>query len=115
VLRAGTYYTDTVDITSDLSGLTIQNYNGESAVVSGGVSFTIPASAWKPCPQLSPHTYVASVPNVDDIAGLRLDGQRMIRAKFPNGNMELSGNWLQGADSNMGRGGKWSDISRLRN
>ena len=104
MLRAGTYYTDTVHITEELAGLTIQNYNGENAVVSGGVPLTIPASAWKPYPQLSPHTYVVSVPYVDEVAGLRLDGQRMIRAKFHDGNMEMSGNWLQGAGASMGGG-----------
>lgn len=28
----------------------------------------------------------------------------MIRAKYPNGNMEESGNWLQGAGASMGGG-----------
>ena len=38
LLRAGTYYTDTVHITAAHKGLQIQNFNGEAATVSGGVS-----------------------------------------------------------------------------
>lgn len=36
--------------------------------------------------------------------GLRLDGRRAIRAKYPDGDPEQAGNWLFGADQNMGGG-----------
>ena len=36
---------------------------------------------------------------IKEITGMRLNGARSIRAKFPNGNMELSGNWLSGPSS----------------
>jgi hypothetical protein len=35
------YYTDTVNIGADKSGLTIQNFNGEAATVSGGVALNL--------------------------------------------------------------------------
>jgi hypothetical protein len=49
-LRAGTYYTDTVQITAENSGLTLQSYNGELAVVSGAVPLPSLAdpSRWTP-------------------------------------------------------------------
>lgn len=46
-LRAGVYYTPMITLTPKHNGLTIQNYNGEHAVVSGGVPLNIPKSAWK--------------------------------------------------------------------
>lgn len=50
VLRAGTYYTDTVHIGKEHSGLTIQNYAGEKVTVSGGVPLSIAAADWKKDP-----------------------------------------------------------------
>ena len=49
-LRAGTYHSDTVQITAENNGLTIQSYNGELAVVSGAVPLPSLAevTAWKP-------------------------------------------------------------------
>ena len=56
LLRAGTYYLrDTIVLTPADSGLTIQNYNGEHAIVSGGVPLTEltaqsaadPGAAWR--------------------------------------------------------------------
>ena len=41
----------------------------------------------------------------------KLQGLRMIRAKYPNGNMEESGNWLQGAGASMGGEGKHASHS----
>jgi hypothetical protein len=37
MLRAGTYYTKGVVLTTAHNGLTIQNYHGEEAIVSGAV------------------------------------------------------------------------------
>ena len=36
--------------------------------------------------------------------GLRVDGERAIRAKYPDGDPERSGEWLAGASANMGGG-----------
>jgi hypothetical protein len=196
LLRAGTYYTGTVQITTANNGLTIQNYNGEKAVVSGGTPIKVAKGDWKPykvskgewqifegqnevfgkaqsksdtdtikyigtfdtldaceaginssakgpfkaftyhhtdfdsgkyagqCFGVtdsswgptaeakvtsgkfdSQNTWVADIKGqVNEITGLRINGQRAIRAKYPNGNMELSGNWLRGAGQGMGGG-----------
>jgi|EP01046_Picozoa_sp_COSAG06_P042502 hypothetical protein len=105
VLKAGTYHTDTVQIGKEHSGLTIQNAAGEAVTVSGGVPLTVAASDWKADP-LMKGRMVADLKGkgIEEITGLRLDGQRSIRAKYPNGNMELSGNWLAGAGAAMGGG-----------
>ena len=105
VLKAGTYYTDTIQIGKEHSGLTIQNAAGEAVTVSGGVPLSLAASDWKADP-LMKGRMVADLKGkgIDEITGLRLDGQRSIRAKYPNGNMELSGNWLSGAGASMGGG-----------
>ena len=105
VLKAGTYYTGTVNIGKEHSGLTIQNAAGEAVTVSGGVPLTVAAADWKPDP-LMKGRMVADMKGkgIKEITGLRLDGQRSIRAKYPNGNMELSGNWLSGSNAGMGGG-----------
>lgn len=41
---------------------------------------------------------------IQDIPGLRLNGRRAIRAKYPNGDPEESGRYLQGAEADMGGG-----------
>ena len=38
------------------------------------------------------------------IKGLRVGGLRAVRAKFPNGNPELSGQWFMSTDPGMGAG-----------
>lgn len=48
LLRSGTHFTDQIQLGPEHSGLTIQNYNGEYATVSGGVPFTLSAGAWTP-------------------------------------------------------------------
>lgn len=52
---------------------------------------------------------------LDEMPGLRLNGRRAIRAKYPNGDPELSGHWLLGADAGMGEGGDyvkgWTPLS----
>ena len=186
-----------VEIGAAHSGITIENYNGEHATVSGGVAFTVPKAAWSPYKQkrwvgLSagannvfgqaaskgdtdsidtsassttaeceatakagaagkgpfhsftfrtpafggefagrPHrprggrrrsprstpgrlvvqnTWVASVDGIKALAGvkefvgLRVDGRRAIRAKYPNGDPEQSGHFLRGAGASMGGG-----------
>jgi len=105
VLRAGTHYTDMVNIGTDNNGLTIQNFEGEAATVSGGMALDIKAADWMKDPTKAGRYVVdLSDRNIKNIKGLRINGERAIRAKFPNGNPELSGNWLVGAGSSMGGG-----------
>ena len=55
------------------------------------------------------NTWVASLDEthlggLEEMAGLRLDGRRVIRAKYPNGDPEQSGEYLRGAGASMGGG-----------
>jgi hypothetical protein len=81
-LRAGTHHLPrTVDLTAADSGLTIRNAPGERAEVSGGRNLTTkwrPSSRCKGCWEASLKGQVTNVP------GLRRDGVREIRARFPN-------------------------------
>jgi len=198
LLRAGRHFIDkTVDIGSEHSGLTIQNFEGEDAEVTGALSFSLSKSAWHPYKQTAGYDQQTSMNNVygaahskadtdtvkylgtfDDLQsciaalvadkdkkgpfktytyhtkdfstdfagqcfgrtdqvwaptkeanvisgfsvhsnvwradvkslgltempGLRLNGQRAIRAKYPNGDPEQSGHYLQGANAGMGGG-----------
>eukprot|EP01060_Flectonema_neradi_P039947 TRINITY_DN896_c1_g1_i2.p1 TRINITY_DN896_c1_g1~~TRINITY_DN896_c1_g1_i2.p1 ORF type:complete len:953 (+),score=255.36 TRINITY_DN896_c1_g1_i2:56-2914(+) len=197
LLREGTYFSGQNDLTVEFSGLTIQNFEGENAVVSGGLPLSIkkeswkpyklvpsswktypnennvygkaqsktdttdvkyvgefktfdacvkaakasskgpfqsytwhaPAfggdfatqcfgtvsSAWAPIPQdnvvssrfvEAQNTYVTSLEgqNVRTIPGLRVGTERAIRAKYPNGNPELSGQWYFSSNPAMGNG-----------
>ena len=48
---------------------------------------------------------LADVEGLDDgMPGLRVDGARAIRAKYPNGDPEASGGFLRGANQGMGGG-----------
>lgn len=48
LLRAGVHYSGQLSITTEHQGLTFQNYNGEHAVVSGGVPIDATKADWKP-------------------------------------------------------------------
>ena len=52
------------------------------------------------------NTWVADVSaaGLTEMPGLRIDGQRAIRAKYPNGDPEQSGHYLTGAGASMGGG-----------
>ena len=207
LLRGGTYFTEQIELGTELSGLTIQNYDGERVTVSGGIPINITGQRlWKPykvkhgwdSPALggnniygkvpAPKTntslvkYLGSFPTLaacqeaaradfgsvtwhhpdfdrswasqcygtlqrsgwwnpfreegvdsvqflrqniwvvdlkeaDKLANSRLgsddssfkglrtpDGRRAIRAKFPNGDPELSGQWYESSDPGMGAG-----------
>ena len=192
-LRAGTHYLkSTIHLGPDMSGVTIQNFNGERAVVSGGVPLNVGAwsvhkqdSYWDVThaannvygqaisrgntstikylgdfddaagcqaaasknPTILSYTYhekafagdfarqcfgrtdvvwaytkqedvesgffvrrnvwkttIGKDVNITEIPGLRIDGRRAIRAKYPNGDPESSGNWLKGYNAGMGGG-----------
>eukprot|EP00035_Acanthoeca_spectabilis_P015937 m.322480 g.322480 ORF g.322480 m.322480 type:complete len:395 (+) comp16454_c0_seq124:1404-2588(+) len=48
LLRSGTHYSGMTTITPDNQHLTIQNYNGEHAIVSGGIPIPATKQDWKP-------------------------------------------------------------------
>lgn len=86
LLRSGTHYLPhTIEITPADSGLTIANAPGEEAVVSGGFPLSpawLPSAACDGC-------FEALLPGVRAIPGLRRDGVREIRARYPNFDPEL--------------------------
>ncbi|KAJ1456469.1 hypothetical protein M885DRAFT_564118 [Pelagophyceae sp. CCMP2097] len=47
-LRGGVYEVDGIRITRVHSNVTVQNYKGEAATISGGVAFQIPKKDWRP-------------------------------------------------------------------
>eukprot|EP00928_Gymnodinium_smaydae_P031890 TRINITY_DN23259_c0_g1_i1.p1 TRINITY_DN23259_c0_g1~~TRINITY_DN23259_c0_g1_i1.p1 ORF type:complete len:828 (+),score=100.29 TRINITY_DN23259_c0_g1_i1:55-2538(+) len=84
-LRAGFHrVARPLQLTPEDSGLTIRSYRGERAVISGAALL---APAWRLFEKkASGHdVYVADIPSeVGDIYGLRVDGRRSIRARYPN-------------------------------
>ena len=72
------------------------------------------AFTWAPTPEpgvVSGHldqqnTWVADVSaaRLSEMLGLRRNGKRAVRAKFPNGDPQSSGDWLSGASASMGGG-----------
>jgi len=102
VLRKGTYYLlSTLALTQQDSYTLIQNYESEQVIISGGMPLN---THWKPYPS-APHIYqtevsfalslahthtrarITSAANVE-ITGLRADGERVVRARYPNANPE---------------------------
>jgi hypothetical protein len=87
-LREGTHFISSgpVQLGAEESGLTIRNAPGERASVSGGRNLETRWSASTACNGC----YEASLKGqVKDVPGLRLNGVREIRARFPNFDPEL--------------------------
>lgn len=79
-----------VQISVANSGLTIQNYNGEVAAVSGAVPLNPQWSKFT-LPRSGTNAYVAdvSMAGLGEFTGFQMNGARVNRARFPNGNLEL--------------------------
>ena len=93
ILRKGTFYlADTIMLNEKDSGLTIQNYPNEEVVISGG---TIIKPIWQAADvseSRATNIYKADLSSqVDSVMGLRVDGARAIRARYPNANPETDG------------------------
>ena len=92
VLRGGTYYLkETLALTAQDSGLTIESYTGEVAEVSG--AHPLGKLAWTAHNTSGgQNVYSAKLPSSalpsGDMTGLRVDGKRGIRARWPNGDPE---------------------------
>eukprot|EP01060_Flectonema_neradi_P015227 TRINITY_DN218_c1_g1_i9.p1 TRINITY_DN218_c1_g1~~TRINITY_DN218_c1_g1_i9.p1 ORF type:complete len:814 (+),score=246.12 TRINITY_DN218_c1_g1_i9:42-2444(+) len=117
-LRAGIHYlTETVQITAENSGLTIQNYNGEEVTVSGGKKLDL---KWSPHNiQNGNNMYVSDVNGLDYAWGFQMNGVRATRARYPNGNVELPERTVEAGDPNgvqmiPGGSGDWTppDLSK---
>jgi hypothetical protein len=98
VLKAGTYYTAGVVLTTDHANLTIQNYEGAAVVVSGAVPIRNSKSKWSIYNQttntwkLDTKGQRLGVEYGMRIGDKRSEGgtRRAIRAKFPNGDPETA-------------------------
>jgi hypothetical protein len=94
VLRAGRYHTAGVTLTSAHSGLTIQNYQGEEAIVSGTVPVPASKSGWS-VHNAETNTWKLDLSAVRDMPaeafGLRVGTARATLARYPNGDAEIGG------------------------
>ena len=98
VLRAGTYFfgeaaLGTLQLTAADSFTTFTSFPGESAWISGGAP--LPAAvSWAPViVSRGANVWAADLSQTQfsAVAGLRLAGARLIRARFPNANPETDG------------------------
>ena len=88
MLRGGTHFVaETIELTDAHSHLTIRNADGETAVVSGGVNLTAAWATSKQCAGCFEMDLKAA--GVRQILGLRRNGVREIRARYPNFDPEL--------------------------
>lgn len=84
LLRGGVHFLEApLQLNAADGDLTIQNFAGEHAVVSGGKPLQV---AWRPSPSGPAGAHVASLPSEARVPGLRLGRERAVRARFPNGN-----------------------------
>lgn len=87
-LREGTHYlSETIHLGHSDSGLTLRNADGENAVLSGGKPLS---PAWKPSNACIGCFEALLRGQVVDVPGLRKDGVREIRARYPNHDPELN-------------------------
>jgi hypothetical protein len=91
VLRGGVHYTEGLLLTAMHSGMTIQNFEGENAVVSGAVHVPVSKSKW------SQHNAATNTWKLDlsgwqhmptESFGMRVRSKRAVRARFPDGDPE---------------------------
>ena len=90
-LREGTHYlSETLALGPRDARLTLRNYPGEAATLSGGVPLDLAPSAWRDATaECGKGGWKAALPKVASVPGLRVDGVREIRARFPNFDPEL--------------------------
>ena len=86
ILREGIYYlSDTLEFDWKDSNLLISNYDGERVVVSGGIKLNC---TWKEYMKTKNNYQIYSCDlkdsNINDIKGLRINGERGMRARYPN-------------------------------
>ena len=92
MLRAGTFYlTETIMLSDKDSGLTIQNYPQEEVIVSGGKLITPSWQEFNTDNNMNIYKADLSSAGLDSVMGLRINGSRAIRARYPNANPETDG------------------------
>jgi len=93
-LRKGTYYlSETVELNSVDSGLTLAGYQDEQPIISGGKLYKFD---WKPySSKLYPDAKIFMTDLSDQspvlFTQLFINGRRAVRARYPNGNPETMG------------------------
>jgi len=88
LLRGGTHFVGStaLELGPRDSGIRLANFPGEAAALSGGVPLD---PQWAPSPACGAGCFEAALPSVAAIPGLRRDGVREIRARWPNFDEEL--------------------------
>ena len=93
LLRGGVYrLADAVQLGPEHSNLTLQNFEGEEAVISGAAHVAVSKSAWS-LANASTNTWQLDLKGQTGLFpnyGLRVGTQRGILAKYPNGDPQLS-------------------------
>ena len=89
ILREGRHYLrKTINITPEDNNLLITNYNKELVELSAAIPLIC---KWQQS-SFNDSVYQCQVTaDIDDIMGLRVNGTRAIRARYPNGNPEIDG------------------------
>ena len=92
VLRRGTFYlSETINLNSADSGLTIMNYQNEEVWISGAKLIDPQWTAVSTSGGKNIYVTDLSKEKFDEILGLRINGKRSIRARYPNADPELQG------------------------
>ena len=95
LMREGIYYLqDTLYFNADDSNLIIKSYNGENVIMSGSVPLN--DLKWTIYKKMSNNLNIYQTPidlsknniSINGITGLRVNGSRAIRARYPNANPE---------------------------
>mmetsp|Transcript_10171 Transcript_10171/g.19918 ORF Transcript_10171/g.19918 Transcript_10171/m.19918 type:complete len:924 (-) Transcript_10171:152-2923(-) len=86
-----------------LSGLVIESVDGENAVVTGAEDLNLNPSSWE---HVRNNVWVTTLSDshAASFDGLRVDNRRAVRARYPNGDPELSGETFVSVDPVMGDG-----------
>ncbi len=92
ILRKGTFYlTETIQITPEENGLTIMNYHEEDVWISGARPIHPQWTAVSTSGGKNVYMTDLSSEKFNEILGLRINGKRGIRARYPNADPELQG------------------------
>ena len=90
ILRQGIFYlTETINFGSHDNGLTIMNYKNEEVWISGAKVITPKWTSWRTSGQDNIYVADLSSEGIKNIPGLRVNGKRGIRARYPNADPEL--------------------------
>jgi hypothetical protein len=103
-LKGGVHYLNsTMELMGADSGLCLVGAAGEHAILSGGMELSL---SWKPSDSGTHGEFVADLPAATPhFDQLFVSGQREIRAKYPNGDPEVTG--LYTADTGYISAGSW--------